>query len=112
MTATWRSVWTWFAARPAPSYSRMVSTMSSMNRWTSGERISLGGIGPATLRRMGVPKRATLRIAMSSSIFARALLRLQPPQFPHPLTQALGGRPVEQSELFALLERHGRLELD
>src|SRR5947208_3174183 len=90
MTATWRSVWTWFAARPAPSYSRMVSTMSSMNRWTSGERISLGGIGSATWRRMGWPRRATFRIAMTSSILARALLRLDPPHLPHALGEALG----------------------
>src|SRR5436309_1968668 len=106
MTATWRSVWTWFAARPAPSYSRMVSTMSSMNRWTSGERISLGGIGSATWRRMGWPRRATFRIAMTSSILARALLRLDPPHVPHALGEALGVGLEGLPELLALLHRH------
>src|SRR5438034_4282373 len=71
MTAICLAVCTWFAARPAPSYSRMVSIMSSMSRWTSGERISSGGTGFATWRRMGWPRRATFRIAMVSPILAR-----------------------------------------
>src|SRR5438046_1548351 len=49
----------------------MVSTMSSMSRWTSGERISSGGTGFATWRRTGWPRRATFRIAMVSPILAR-----------------------------------------
>src|SRR5437867_7334005 len=71
MTAICLAVCTWFAARPAPSYSRMVSIMSSMSRWTSGERISSGGTGFATWRRMGWPRRATFRIAMVFPILAR-----------------------------------------
>jgi hypothetical protein len=54
--------------RPTPSYSRMVSTMSSMNRWVSGLEISAAGTGSATRRSTGCPRRATFRIAMRTPL--------------------------------------------
>src|SRR5216117_398551 len=45
----------------------MVSTMSSINHWISGDRISLAGIGAATCRSTGCPSRATLRMAIVST---------------------------------------------
>jgi len=41
------------AASPAPSYSRIVSIMSSMSRWVAGERIDRGSTGSATCRSTG-----------------------------------------------------------
>src|SRR5579885_3616101 len=55
---------TWGAARPAPSYSAMVSSMSSMSRCTSGAPMPSGGTGAATRRSTGCPSRATRRTAM------------------------------------------------
>src|SRR5579885_1248671 len=52
------------AARPAPSYSAMVSSMSSMSRCTSGAPMPSGGTGAATRRSTGCPSRATRRTAM------------------------------------------------
>src|SRR5713226_1209482 len=49
-------------ARPAPSYSYMVSIISSINCWTAGVRIWSGGTGSATWRSTGCPRRATLNI--------------------------------------------------
>src|SRR5262245_51264756 len=42
----------------------MVSNMSSIRRWTSGEAMASGDTGSATLRNTGCPSRATLRIAI------------------------------------------------
>src|SRR5207244_2896946 len=53
------------AASPAPSWSSMVSNMSSIRRWISGAPIASGETGSATCRRMGWPRRATLRTAMA-----------------------------------------------
>src|SRR5437899_12461146 len=67
MTHTCFSVCTWLAASPAPLYSRIVSTMSPISRWISGDRISSTGTGAATLRSTGCPSRATFRMAIDSS---------------------------------------------
>src|SRR5262245_21164865 len=80
ITQTCFKTWTWLAASPAPLYSRMVSTMSSINRWFSGDRISLMGIGSATLRSAGCPSRATLRMAIVSTCG-----RIVPRPLPSPL---------------------------
>ena len=50
------------AAPPArcPAYSRIVSNMSSMSRWTRGDAISAGGMGCAFARRTGWPEAGDL----------------------------------------------------
>src|SRR5262249_26413806 len=63
---TRRDTWTCGAASPAPSYSAIVSSMSSMSCWISGARMASGDTDSATWRRTGCPSRATFRIAMSS----------------------------------------------
>ncbi len=52
------------AASPTPWYSFIVSNMSSMSFWNSGERISAGSTARARARSTGWPIRATLRIAL------------------------------------------------
>src|SRR3989338_2895789 len=107
MTQTCWSTWTWFAASPAPSYSRMVSIMSSMSRCVSGARMASSGTGRAGCRSTGCPRRATFRIAMPSIL----LLDLDLAHLPHALGQAPGVGVEEPLELLPLLERDRRLEL-
>src|SRR2546430_6554233 len=114
MTAICLSVCTWFAASPAPSYSRMVSIMSSMSRWISGVRTSSGGTGLAGRRSTGWPRRATFRIAMTSPSLARGLgglLRLDLPHPAHALAEAPRVGLEEAPELLPLLEHDRGLEL-
>src|SRR3990170_6426255 len=107
MTQTCWSTWTWFAASPAPSYSRMVSIMSSMSRCVSGARMASSGTGRAGCRSTGCPRRATFRIAMPSIL----LLDLDLAHLPHALGQTPGVGLEEALELRPLLERDGRLQL-
>src|SRR5262249_61918462 len=59
------------AASPAPVYSRMVSTRSSMKRCVSGDRISSRGTGSDGWRSTGCPRRATLSMAISGILCPR-----------------------------------------
>src|SRR6185369_13617274 len=61
-TATRRPTCTWGPPRPTPSYSCMVSTMSSTRCWNSGDASTSGGTSRAAERTTGWPMRATLRI--------------------------------------------------
>src|SRR5438445_115216 len=63
------------AASPAPSWSSMVSNMSSIRRWISGAPIASGETGSATCRRMGWPRCATLRTAMAPRVTDRRASR-------------------------------------
>src|SRR5215472_13168342 len=77
MTAICLSVCTWVAASPAPSYSRMVSTMSSMSRCTAAVRSDAGSTRSATFRSTGCPRRATFKIAISRESYHGARLALR-----------------------------------
>ena len=67
ITARRMPSWTWGAASPTPSYSYMVSRMSSISFWKSGSLKAAFGTGFAGERRTGWPIRATFRIDMGSS---------------------------------------------
>src|SRR4051812_20963606 len=58
-----------------PPYSSIVSIMSAISRWISGERISSGERSRAGVRRTGWPIRATLRMAMVQANLAHIHMR-------------------------------------
>src|SRR5262249_26246394 len=64
MTTICKLSWTCGAARPRPSYSNMVSTMSFISCWIRGEAISASDTGSATFRSTGCPIEATFKTAM------------------------------------------------
>ena len=66
ITARRRPSWTCGAASPTPSYSYIVSRMSSISFWNSRSRKASFRTGFAGERRTGWPMRATFRMDMGS----------------------------------------------